>query len=125
MSLIRLIGLALFITAILLALASAITKTTHINLQMPGSGSQPTGNGFESGNEVLPPPEPGFESTQLPGGGLPEVELQAEAVQFTSIPIIWPLLAAAGAGLTMWFMHPPESQGSSRLRSKKRSKRRR
>lgn len=39
MRLFRLIGLALFITAIFLALAAAITKTTQLRVQLPSTAN--------------------------------------------------------------------------------------
>jgi hypothetical protein len=114
MPLFRLIGLALFITAIFLALAAAITKTTHIRIQLPGTNNatQPPGPAG-----VLPPPiEPGF------GSEPPQPE--AKAIQFTSVPIVWPLTVAAGMGLLMWFMLPSETLRTSRS-PKRRSRRQR
>ncbi len=127
MPLIRLIGLALFITAILLTLAAAITKTSHINVQLPNSTSATPGNSeansgapvvapvlVPGGNAVLPPGVPGTE--QLPATNA--------AAQFTSVPIIWPLIIAAGTGLLMWFLHPTEPlrKSSNSIRKSRRRK---
>ncbi len=102
MPLLRLIGLALFITAIFLALAAAITKTTHIRIQSQGAAnvSQSSATG---GSMVFPPPsEPSF----------------------TSVPIVWPLVIAASAGLLMWFILSSEPQRASNS-YKQRSRRQR
>ena len=117
MPLIRLIGLTLFITAIFLALVSAITKTSHIRVQMPGAGA-PLESG--QGNAAVNPP------AVYPPAITPGVEalpLDQDAA-FTSVPIVWPLLMAAGAGLLMWFMHPVQSFNAPRTISKRRTKRR-
>lgn len=89
----RLIGLALIITSIILALAAAATQTTHIRIKQPESqtASDTDGQPF-----VLPP----------------------EPVKFTSIPILWPLLLAGGLGTLLWFATPTGSRsaGSKRRR---------
>ena len=108
MPLFRLIGLALFITAIFLALAAAITKTTHIRMQLPGTSyaSQPS---VPSGSRVFPPPTaPEFGSELSPS--------EPSAIQFTSVPIVWPLVIAAGVGFLMGFMLPRETGSSPRSR---------
>ena len=112
----RLFGLALFITAIFIAMAAAITKTTHIHFQTQGNAGelqpsvqqpsvqqpsvqQPSAlqDSVVGDSIVLPPPnEPGF------GANEPKTDLNG--VQFTSVPIVWPLIIAAGVGLSMWFM---------------------
>ena len=112
MPLIRLIGLTLFITAVFLALVSAITKTSHIRVQMPGAGASIEPG--QSDSAVLPPPNlPGVDTGQLD-----------QNTAFTSVPIVWPLLIAGGAGLLMWFMHPVQSLSSPRTSNKRRTKRR-
>ena len=116
MPLFRLIGLALFITAIFLALAAAITKTTHLRIQLPSTGNV-TRPPLAGESAVLPPPnEPGL------GGAL--AQPQRRAIQFTSVPIVWPLIFAAGVGLLMWFMLPCETLRTSSS-AKRRSRRQR
>ncbi len=101
MPLFRLIGLALFITAIFLALAAAITKTTHLQVQLPNTGNV-TRPPLAGGSTVFPPPnEPGLIATL--------VQPHTKVNQFTSVPIVWPLIVAAGVGLLMWFMLPSEA----------------
>ena len=105
MPLFRLIGLALFITAIFLALAAAITKTTHIRIQLQGT-SDASQLSVPSGSMVFPPPiEPGFRSDLS--------QAEPNELQFTSVPIVWPLVIAAGVGLLMWFMLPGETRRTS------------
>ena len=118
MPLFRLIGLALFITAIFLALAAAITKTTHIRVQLLSTVNvTPLPIASESVREsaVLPPP-----NASGPGDAL--AHPQEKAHQFRSVPIVWPLIFAAGAGLLMWFMLPSESLRTSSS-TKRRSRR--
>lgn len=110
----RLIGLALFITAIFLAMAAAITRTTQIRLQTSGVGDAPPTND----SMVLPPPdELGFNTND------PTPNAQ-NPVPYASVPIVWPLIIAAGVGLLMWFM-PSSDTPSSSYESKPRSGRRR
>jgi hypothetical protein len=107
----RLFGLALFITAIFIAMAAAITKTTHIHFQTQGNAGEQQPNvqqpnvqqpGVQQpsvvGDSFVLPPlnEPGFSANE------PQSDLNG--VRFTSVPIVWPLIIAAGVGLSMWFM---------------------
>jgi hypothetical protein len=105
MPLLRLIGLALFITVIFLSLAAAITQTTHIRIQSPSPSVLP------------PPPEPNFSGEFI--------QIEQPTIHFTSVPIVWPLLIAAGAGLLMWFSHPVELSRSSAATAKHRKRRKR
>ena len=111
MPLFRLIGLALFITAIFLALAAAITKTTHIRIQLPGTSSQPQ-------------PAPSAPSVLPPLMDSAEGQSQTDSIQFTSVPIVWPLIIAGGSGLLMWFTVSSESGHKSSTTAKQRSRRR-
>ncbi len=132
MPLLRLIGLTLFITAIFLAMAAAITKTTHIRIQLPGANQPesadavpgpmggegiaglPTGNGVP----VLPPP---MGSVSASGTD----QEAAGSIRFASVPIVWPLILAAGAGLLMWFGLSSDIQKAPTYKSKRRVRRRR
>jgi len=117
MPLFRLLGLALFITAIFLALAAAITRTTHIRMQLPGTGTAAQ-TPIQGAPVVLPPAmESGFD-------GVPR-QANSGAVRFTSVPIVWPLIFTAGMGLVMWFLLPSETRRSSSKNTKHRSRRRR
>ncbi len=134
MPLLRLIGLTLFITAIFLALIAAITKTTHIQVQIPGftpsrssslqpdqSPSLPQVN--PRSGLVLPPSNDGvFRDSAV--GSVTTAQAQSESVAFTSVPIVWPLIIAAGVGLLMWFTHPGEPLRISTNAAKRRTRRR-
>lgn len=115
MPLVRLVGLALFITAIFLGLAAAITKTTHIRVRTRGTSNiaQPS---IANGQLVLPPPTD-------PGVGGEFSATNPDVAQFTSVPIMWPLVIAAGLGLLMWFMlasDPPRASSYTNERSGRR-----
>ena len=151
MPLIRLIGLTLFITAIFLALIAAITQTTHIEVQIPGFSNSPASpsdgalgegrpNQFGSmpsvpprqgdlGSGLVLPPNSGamvgealFDNSANAGGAFSQS--QGDVVGFTSVPIIWPLIIAAGLGLLMWFMHPGEPLRVAQNARKRRPRRR-
>lgn len=77
---VRLTGLLLFITAILLGLASAATRTSHLRVEQPSSVANP----------VVGP------TTELP----PE----SQPLDFVNVPIFYPLAVVAAAGLLMWFV---------------------
>ena len=96
MSLVRLIGLTLLVTSIFLTLIAAITKTTH--LQLLGSGASV----LHDGSPVVT--SPGLDEPPLPTAGSQFPNSPTEI----SIPIIWPLLAAAALGLLMWFAVPAD-----------------
>lgn len=91
---IRLFGLVLFITAILLALAAVATKTSHIRFQDP----------FQSGSSS---------GTEGP---------ETQDVAFTKLPIIWPLIAIAATGLLFWlsFSTEPPRKPPKRYRRTRR-----
>ncbi len=89
----RLFGLVLFITTILLALAAVATKTSQIRFQNPLQSSPQSGT-----------------------------EEDADSAQFTSIPISWPLIAAAATGLLFWLFFSTESPRAKPAR-KRRSRR--
>ena len=114
MRLFRLIGLALFITAIFLAFAAAITKTTQLRVQLPSSANV-TRPPLAGESTVFPPPnEPGLVARLA--------QPQTKVSQFTSVPIVWPLSVAAGVGLLMWFMLPSETLRKSSSPKRRRPK---
>ena len=82
---IRLTGLFLFITSIFLGLAAAATKTTHIDFKTP--------------DQYVEQPE-------IPATAPPEET--PVPIQFTSIPIIFPLAGVAALGLLLWFVPAAE-----------------
>ncbi len=118
---VRLTGLFLFTTSIILGLASAATRTTHLRFQSPN-----------------PRPSMGnAETTELPGSardpGLPQTASQPfadldvaqdETLQFISVPIIYPLAGIALAGLALWFVpaavFPQPAQSASRSPKRRR-----
>ncbi|MGN6135300.1 MAG: hypothetical protein ACTHOU_12425 [Aureliella sp.] len=116
---IRLVGLLLFITAVVLGLVSAATQTTHIRFSQPpiqGSGDDAGAAGQPVG---YPPSEPPFPPDANMGS--PESE-----AGYKSIPVAWPLLGLSGVGLLLWFLQPPPPrQGKTRKRSGGHHRRRR
>ncbi len=123
MPLLRLIGLTLFITAIFLAMVAAITQTTHIQIQLPWLSDSQTGAPRGGEPSRIEPRIDLQSGLLLPPGGSDQVPV-AE-VGFTSVPIIWPLIIAAGLGLLMWFTHPGEPLRVTRSAGKGRARRRR
>ncbi len=104
---IRLIGLVLFITTAFLAMATAVTKTTHIRFKRP---NRETSGGLQV--QALHAPQ----ATNSHGAVLPpeldqhEVltsdsvdEMRSTKLQFVAVPVIYPLLIAGSLGLLMWF----------------------
>ncbi len=100
----RLIGLVLFITTVFLAMAAAATQTTHIRFNQPPrdangnaipvwQSSEPQRFG-DQGSDVLASPD-----AVNPSGESP--------LQFTAVPVLYPLVIAGGIGLLMWFVPAP------------------
>lgn len=96
---VRLAGLMLFITAIILGLAAAITQTTHLQFNRPDVESANLSEATTEESEVSP-------------------------LQFSSIPIIYPLSAVGLLGLALWFI-PGGVSTALNSRSKSRSPRKR
>lgn len=142
---IRLLGLVLFITTVFLAMAAAATHTTHIRFKRPAARSQPdslsepptTANPAEAPAQaplVFPPrlPPPQSAPSQPPPPHMPSPwpasTAQAEpappesAVSYVSVPVVYPLLVSAAAGLAMWFV---PAAGPSATSKRRRSRRRR
>lgn len=127
---VRLLGLVLFITAIFLAMAAAATQTTHIRFKQPagvvdGGGTagwqtpplrpsdpQPPAAPVDS---VLPPPA--AEGPPLVADGPLDPGLQ-----FTAVPVVYPLVMAGGLGLLMWFV--PAAFAPRKPQRKRRRRRR-
>lgn len=122
MSQLRLVGLILFITAIFLGLAASVTQTSHIRFRKfdlfhPQKTQSP---------EAVNPPElpqsasPNSDSSNNGDvNSLIQNTTTQHKVEFVSIPISWPLIAAATLGLLLWF------SSSSELRPRKFGSRRR
>lgn len=138
---IRLTGLFLFITAIFLGLAAAATKTTHIDFNTPdrlvgadspeettfgtesfdGPGSVTAGpKGADQGMPNSGNTELG--GTDIDGTGQGGEAQEKAAVQFTSVPIIYPLAGVGMLGLALWFV--PATELPSKQTTRKRRKRR-
>lgn len=124
---VRLIGLVLFITAIFLAMAAAATQTTHIRFkqpmrdangriipgwQAPESQLSPAQSAAEAVGSILPP---------APKGG--SQPANDDGLQFTAVPVIYPLVVTGSLGLLMWFV--PAALTASLFQRKRRPKRRR
>lgn len=129
----RLMGLALVITTIFLALAAAATQTTHIRIKRPSRASadpnqiQPDqfqtpgvtdGLGAQEGgvgdpiaddltNGILPSPKPG--SSPNP--------------QFVMVPIAIPLAIAGIVGAIFWFGPAPRNASPASRRRRRRGRR--
>ena len=104
---IRLIGLILFITGVVLGLAAAATRTTHISVSDLWVSQTPP-----NPNQAQARPENPF-AIQDPA------ELTTEG--FTRIPVAWPLLGLGGLGLCLWFMQPtsPAQRGKASYRKRR------
>ena len=89
---VRLTGLFLFITSILLGLAVAATQTSHIR--------------FKKTDGMLAATDP-------------ETGLSIDELQFVSVPVIYPLAAVGAAGLLLWFV--PAALPSPSLKGKPKS----
>lgn len=100
---IRLIGLFLFMTAMIIALAAAMTQTSQIRFKRPHR--QVSGSSFEPAPTTTP------EST-------------GKELEFISVPIIYPLGVVGFAGLLLWFVPAIGSTSTQRSKRKRRRKRR-
>ncbi|QDV22802.1 hypothetical protein [Aureliella helgolandensis] len=114
---VRLLGLILFITTVFLALAAAATKTTSIKFKRRDSAKilntpAPAQAGELPTGPVLPLPSDGAAAN-------PKVE---PAVEFVSVPIVWPLMITGALGMLIWFVPAPLSALSSTSSKSKRRK---
>ncbi len=104
MSQIRLFGLVLFVTSVFLAMAAAVTQTTHIR--------------FKKREQVATTPL-GNEAAQTVG-----TTDEASGLQFVAVPVLYPLVIAGGVGMLMWFVPAPRATatrgGSSTARKRRR-----
>ena len=102
---VRLVGLFLFITAILLAMAAAATQTTHIRVSQLDSAPQQV-----PGDAPIADPTNGGQT--LPTN------------QFRSIPIVYPLTLVGVLGLALWFapsiVLPDRGKGRKSRRRRRR-----
>lgn len=148
MSHIRLIGLLLFITAITLALAAAATRTTHVEVSsrwLLRPNVEPKQTGIESSTTIPSSGSTSADSTSAQPAAdgqtaMPAIDPNAPPtphihdwdyaahqshVQTTAVPIAWPLLATAAAGLLLWFIQPPSRPRHGPKKPRKRASHRR
>ncbi len=104
----RLIGLALFITSVFLAMAAAATQTSHIRFKRPSRLDQSPHKDPQS-SEILPD---GVEPTTA-----------SPALHFVSVPVVYPLVAAGTFGLLLWFVPAPRRVSKTRRRRSTRRRR--
>lgn len=105
---IRLIGLVLFITTAFLAMATAVTKTTHIRFKRPNREANgrliqeqpPRAPQSTIGSGAVLPPEPGQPKASTSNS---VEEMRSAKLQFVAVPVIYPLLVAGSLGLVLWF----------------------
>lgn len=97
----RLIGLILFVTAVLIAFAAAATQTTHIR--------------FGPANRTLDP-NASQSDTNIPADSQPPL------VEFRNVPIVYPLAGVGALGLLLWFA-PAAAQPTARPKRRRRSSR--
>jgi hypothetical protein len=141
---IRLIGLVLFITAVFLAMAAAVTHTTHIRFKRyspnpdrvvplvdfqpvdgTGAPAHPTLPPTPYPPTILPPTTPSVplgNSPQQPPAtmdGMGNLEDTTEELQFNSVPVIYPLAIACLLGLMMWFVPAPHSRTAKKRRRRR------
>ena len=107
----RLFGLVLFITTIFLAMAAAATQTTHIRFKQPTRDANGNINLDWQRDDQVPGATTSTGATSPDSGSL---------LQFTSIPVIYPLLIAGGIGLLLWFV-PAQLTASKPARRKRSS----
>lgn len=129
---VRLIGLVLFITTIFLAMAAAATQTTHIRFKQPSrDASGRIVPGWPAPQPQLSPSESSTAPTDLilppasidgPSSDSPQ-PVSDNALQFTAVPVVYPLLVAGSLGLLMWFV--PAALTAFSPQRKRRAKRRR
>jgi len=146
---IRLIGLVLFITSVFLAMAAAVTHTTHIRFKrynphpdrvVPLVDVQPVDGTGAPAHPTLPPttlppttlppttlpptthPFPIGDSSQRPPAtmdGMGSLADTTEELQFNSVPVIYPLAVACLLGLMMWFVPAPHSRTAKKRRRRR------
>ncbi len=123
---VRLIGLVLFITTIFLAMAAAATQTTHIRFKQPVRDAD--GRiipGWQAPASQPAPPLPPAASGELilpPAMADGSTAGSDQALQFTAVPVVYPLVVAGSLGLLMWFV--PAALTSRKPQRKRRAIRR-
>ena len=99
----RLVGLFLFVTSIFLFLMAVATKTSHIDVKRP--------------DRVV-----AAEQQQSQASG--DAATEKPALQFVSVPIVYPLAVVAVLGLLLWYI-PALTFQRSTPRPRRKSRRRR
>lgn len=122
---VRLIGLVLFITTIFLAMAAAATQTTHIRFKQPMRDAN--GRiipGWQTPESQLshprPPATPG-DSILPPATAGNSDAASDRTLQFTAVPVVYPLVVAGSLGLLMWFV--PAALTARKPQRKRRTRR--
>lgn len=128
---IRLFGLVLIITTMLLGLAAVTTQTTQIRFRRdllsvanrqdlpqpdPWRSSDPNGQyGYGGGQSG---------ANQNPWQDSRPADSEAYGVEFVSVPVLFPLVAAGLLGLVLWFAPTVVTPKSTARRTSGRSRRR-
>lgn len=134
---VKLFGLVLIITTLILGMAVVVTETFEIRFYDPSA--QATGAGQSDGNGAptnFPNsefPNSGFPNSEFPNNNFPQVPqgginsnapgapMQSGSAtyepQFTSVPVIIPLGIAGALGLLLWFA--PGSASTKKVSSAK------
>lgn len=140
---VKLFGLVLIITTLILGMAVVVTETFEIRFYDPSA--QATGAGQSNGNGV--PAQ--FPNSELPNSGLPNSEFPNNSFpqsqggtnsnapgapmqngsapfepQFTSVPVIIPLGIAGALGSLLWFAPGSASTKKASSAKYKRSRKR-
>lgn len=133
---VRLIGLVLFITAAFLAMAAAVTHTSHIRFKRyerrPLAADammdpRVVDNTPQSPTSIFPPntrlpaiPPPVDLSVNAPAdNSLAQPEVSAGDLQFVSVPVVYPLGFACLLGLMMWFVPAPHPRQVKKRRRRR------
>lgn len=136
---VKLFGLVLIITTLILGMAVVVTETFEIRFYDPSA--QATGAGQSYGNGLPDQfPNSGFSNSgfpnnnfpQTPQGGIdsnaPGAPMQdgsaAYEPRFTSVPVIIPLGVAGALGALLWFAPGPASTKKASSAKYKRSRKR-
>lgn len=124
---VRLIGLVLFITTIFLAMVAAATQTSHIQFKQPTRDASgriiPGWQAPQSQLSPAPSASGAAESILPPAASDSSQPANDNALQFTAVPVVYPLLVTGSLGLLLWFV--PAALTTSMFQHKRRPKRRR
>lgn len=126
---VKLFGLVLIITTLILGMAVVVTETFEIRFYDPSA--QATGAGQSNGNGV-PGQFPNNNFPQTPQGGIdsnaPGAPMHNGSApyepQFTSVPVVIPLGIAGALGSLLWFAPGSASTKKASSAKYKRSRKR-